>query len=114
MENAIRIIQHGKNKESEDCKEDFGWFNCDTPIGKSLMNFRMELEKDNANQGIQDYIGEYGVMIDDKDLEYMTDYLFSDNGPYFMNDLDEDLEKEGGKLIGTPSERIAKPNQEFD
>nr|GEW36760.1 protein kinase-like domain, phloem protein 2-like protein [Tanacetum cinerariifolium] len=114
MENAIRIIQHGKNKESKDWKEDFGWFNCDTPIGKSLMNFSMELEKDNANQGIQDYIGEYGVMIDDKDLEYMTDYLFSDNGPSFMNDLDEDLEKEGGKLIGTPSERISKPNQELD
>ncbi|GKE50313.1 hypothetical protein Tco_1481571, partial [Tanacetum coccineum] len=74
----------------------------------------MELEKNNANHGIQDCIEEYEMIINDKDLDYMTKYLFSEHGPAFMKDSDDDLEKEGSKFIGSPSERIEELEQEFE
>ncbi|GJZ13151.1 hypothetical protein Tco_0548381 [Tanacetum coccineum] len=72
---------------------------------------RMELEKDDPNH---DCIGEYMLNIDDKDFEYMDDYLFSDNGPWFMKVIDERTDEETCKLVETSKERISKREQEFD
>ncbi|GKA48047.1 hypothetical protein Tco_0741005, partial [Tanacetum coccineum] len=74
----------------------------------------MELEKDDPSQECQEGIGEYGLMINDEDYEYMCDYLLTKDAPSFMDDMDERFEEKKLSLIGTLSERIASLNNEFD
>ncbi|GKA34824.1 hypothetical protein Tco_0721253 [Tanacetum coccineum] len=63
---------------------------------------------------VLDINNEYGVMINDNDFKYMCDYLHSKDTPSFMNDIAERMEEKRYKLVGTPSERIASLNLEFD
>ncbi|GKF11086.1 hypothetical protein Tco_0049012 [Tanacetum coccineum] len=74
----------------------------------------LELERNNPIHAKQDFIGEYGLMIDDNDFNYMCDYLLSKGAPPFMNNMEEKLEEKKCKLVGTPRERIARMEQEFD
>ncbi|GKA60468.1 hypothetical protein Tco_0759875 [Tanacetum coccineum] len=75
---------------------------------------RMQLEKESPNQRAKDCIGEYEMTINKKDLEYMTDYLFSKYGPSFMHDVNQDFEKDTNKLIESPTKVTAKLEKEFD
>ncbi|GJS97849.1 hypothetical protein Tco_0804817 [Tanacetum coccineum] len=57
---------------------------------------------------------DYGLVIDDNDFDYMCGYLLSKDTPLFMNNIDKRLEEKKCKLVGTPRERIAKMEQEFN
>ncbi|GJR61554.1 retrovirus-related pol polyprotein from transposon TNT 1-94 [Tanacetum coccineum] len=74
----------------------------------------IELEKDDPSQECQEGIGEYGLMINDEDYEYMCDYLLAKDAPSFMDDMDERFEEKKPSLIGTPSERIASLYNKFN
>ncbi|GKD18297.1 hypothetical protein Tco_1207455 [Tanacetum coccineum] len=74
----------------------------------------LELEKDNPKQANEECISEYGIMIDHNDFEYMCDHLLSNDAPFFLNYTNERLEEIRFKLVGTPHERIARMEQEFD
>ncbi|GJR79667.1 hypothetical protein Tco_0150452 [Tanacetum coccineum] len=121
----------------------FDWFNCDTPLDKGFDEFcqhwrgkegtknelcnggwsmyvpndewkLMQSERNNLIQDRKECLGDYGLMIDDNDFDYMCDYLLSKDAHIFMNYMDEKLEEKKCKLVGTPRERIAMMEQEFD
>nr|GEU51341.1 hypothetical protein [Tanacetum cinerariifolium] len=74
----------------------------------------MERERNDPKQGSQDSIGEYGLVINGNDLEHMCNYLLAKDALSFMNDMDERFDKKKLSLIGTPSDRIASLNKEFN
>ncbi|GKB83036.1 hypothetical protein Tco_0949931 [Tanacetum coccineum] len=59
-------------------------------------------------------IGEYRLMINDEDLEYMFDYLLAKDGPSFMEVEKEEMKGMKYKMAGTPCDRAEKPDKEFD
>ncbi|GJY28170.1 hypothetical protein Tco_0403937 [Tanacetum coccineum] len=59
-------------------------------------------------------IGEYGLMINDDDLEHMFDYLLAKDGPSFMEVEKEEMEGMKCMMIGTPSERAENLDKKFD
>ncbi|GJX99803.1 hypothetical protein Tco_0356822 [Tanacetum coccineum] len=74
----------------------------------------LELEKNKSNQTNLECIGEYGLMIDDDDFEYMCDYLLSKDEPFTVSNEARRLEEKKCKLIGTPQEQINGIEHEFD
>ncbi|GJY05471.1 hypothetical protein Tco_0371411 [Tanacetum coccineum] len=89
--------------------------NVVTKVGiKKFGSKRVDFGKNNSNQVNQDYIGEYGLMIDDDDFEYTCDYLLSKDAPFTIDNEEGRLEETRYKLLGTPHERIASIEQEFD
>ncbi|GJV34075.1 hypothetical protein Tco_1394475 [Tanacetum coccineum] len=98
-----------KSMEFNSLKYDFEWFKHDHLLWKDSMNFA------NDGGGKEDASNrEYGLMINDDDFEQMCDYLLTKDATSLMNDMDERFEGKKFKLIGTPSERIASLDQEFD
>ncbi|GJV19573.1 hypothetical protein Tco_1368593 [Tanacetum coccineum] len=69
----------------------------------------LEFERNN-----QDCIQDYELIIDDNDFDYMCDYLLSKDAPVYMRNMSEGLNEKKRKLVGTPHERIAKMEQEFN
>ncbi|GJW09034.1 hypothetical protein Tco_1571457 [Tanacetum coccineum] len=59
-------------------------------------------------------IGEYGLMINNDDLEHMFDYFLAKDGPSFMDVEKEEMEGMKSIMIGTPSERAKNLDKEFD
>ncbi|GJS22735.1 hypothetical protein Tco_0451367 [Tanacetum coccineum] len=140
MEKVTSNEHEGKSKTF---KNDFDWFNCDTPLKKGFDEFckcwwgkegmkdklsdgswsnyvpndewkLLEFERNSPIRAKQDCIGEYGLSIDDNDFKYMCDYLLSNDGPSFMKDTDERIEEKRCKLVRTPWERSANLEHEFD
>ncbi|GKD64315.1 hypothetical protein Tco_1306423, partial [Tanacetum coccineum] len=132
-----------KSRKFDSFKNDLDWFKYDTPIKKGFDEFckcwwgkegikeelsdggwsncvpndewkHLEVMKNDPNQASRECIREYGVMINDNDFKYMCDYLLSKDKSSFMNDIAERIEEKRYKLVGTPSERIASLNLEFD
>ncbi|GKA34167.1 hypothetical protein Tco_0720596 [Tanacetum coccineum] len=74
----------------------------------------MQLEKESPNQQAKDCIGKYELMIDENNLEHMFDYLINKEDTPFMKDGKEGGEEKKFDMIGTPSERTEKLDNEFD
>ncbi|GJW08429.1 hypothetical protein Tco_1570852 [Tanacetum coccineum] len=132
-----------KSMEFDLSKNGYDWFKFDAPIGKGLDQFckrwlgkedikeelddgkwstyvpseewkRLELEMILPSNASYECIGEYGLMINDEDLEYMFDYLLATDGPSFMEVEMEEMEGMKYKMAGTPCDRAKKPDKEFD
>ncbi|GJR37077.1 hypothetical protein Tco_1212761 [Tanacetum coccineum] len=114
MENETRYINEEKNGGSKQFEEDFEWFNNDTPFGKWFDEFYERwrgknektiksknddgwsgylpnLEWKLLEQGLknpskkgEESIGEYELMINDEDFEWMFDYFLAKDAPSFM------------------------------
>ncbi|GJX43692.1 hypothetical protein Tco_0260368 [Tanacetum coccineum] len=74
----------------------------------------LELEKMPPSNASYEYIEEYGLMINDDDLEYMFDYLLAKDGPSFMDVEKEEMEGIKSMMIGTPSDRAENFDKEFN
>nr|GEY17004.1 hypothetical protein [Tanacetum cinerariifolium] len=100
---------------------DFNWFKCDTPLKNGFDEFCqrwwmkrekkelsdsgwsnyvpndewkcLEVEEKDSNLANQECIGEYGLMIDDNDFEYMCDYMLSKDTPFTINNDEGRLEE---------------------
>ncbi|GJW41627.1 hypothetical protein Tco_0067472 [Tanacetum coccineum] len=143
MENESCNKLKGKYTEFELSKNDYDWFKFDAPIGKGLDQLckrwrgkedikedlddgkwstyvpndewkRLELKKMPPSNASYECIGEYGLMINDDDLEYMFDYLLAKDDPSFMDVDKEEMEGMKSMMIGTPSERAENLDREFD
>ncbi|GJV75044.1 hypothetical protein Tco_1506628 [Tanacetum coccineum] len=57
---------------------------------------------------------EYGLIINDDDLEYMFDNLLAKDSPSFMDVEKEEMEGMKSMMIGTPSKRVKNLDKEFD
>ncbi|GKB96901.1 hypothetical protein Tco_0983038 [Tanacetum coccineum] len=75
---------------------------------------RLELEKMPPSNASYECIGEYGLMINDDDLEHMFDYLLAKDGSSFMDVEKEEMERMKSMMIGTPSERAENLDKKFD
>nr|GEW00989.1 hypothetical protein [Tanacetum cinerariifolium] len=59
-------------------------------------------------------IGEYGLMINDDDLEHMFDYLLAKDGPSFMDVENEEIEGMKPMIIGKPTKRAKNLDRKSD
>nr|GEZ08861.1 hypothetical protein [Tanacetum cinerariifolium] len=92
MENESCNMLKGKSMEFELSKNDYDWFELDAPIGKGFVLFcKRWLEKEDIKEEL-DYGKEYGLMINDDELEHMFDYLLAKAGPSFMDVEKEEME----------------------
>ncbi|GJT34807.1 hypothetical protein Tco_0925226 [Tanacetum coccineum] len=74
----------------------------------------IEQEINDPKQGSQESIGEYGLVINNDDLEHMCNYFLAKDAPSFINDMDERFDEKKLSLIGTPSDMIASLDKEFN
>ncbi|GJU40248.1 hypothetical protein Tco_1193205 [Tanacetum coccineum] len=143
MENESLNMLKGKSMKFDLSKNDYYWFKFDAPLGKEFDQFckrwlgkedikeelddgkwstyvpneewkRLELEKMLPSNASYECIGEYGLMINDDDLEHMFVYLLTKDVPSFMEVEKDDVEGKKSKMIGTPCERAKDLYKEFD
>ncbi|GJW78412.1 hypothetical protein Tco_0140094 [Tanacetum coccineum] len=133
----------GKSMEFDLSKNDYDWFKFDALIGKGFNQFykrwsgkedikeelddgkwstyvpndewnHLELEKMPPSNASYECIREYGLMINDDDLEYMFDYLLAKDIPSFMDVEKKEMEGMKSMMIVVPSDRVKNLDKEFD
>ncbi|GKB52508.1 hypothetical protein Tco_0903261 [Tanacetum coccineum] len=114
MENESCNKLKGKSMEFDLSKNDYDWFKFDAPIRKGFDQFcKRWWGKEDIKKELDDG-KEYGLMINDDDLEHMFEYLLAKDGPSFMDVEKEEMEGMKSMMIGTPSERAENLDKEFD
>ncbi|GJX34642.1 hypothetical protein Tco_0246199 [Tanacetum coccineum] len=108
MENESCNKLNGKSMEFDLSKNDYDCTYVPNEEWECL-----ELKKMPSSDASYD-VGEYGLMINDDDLEHMFDYLLAKDGPSFMDVEKEAIEGKKSMMTGTPSERAENLDKEFD
>nr|GEX04942.1 hypothetical protein [Tanacetum cinerariifolium] len=87
----------------------------DFQLNKGIDDAKERSNNENPIKSNQGCIGEYGLMINDDDVDWMFDHFLCEVEPLTMNNImDERIEEKRLKLIGTPQEQVASIEREFD